>query len=212
MERPTKKQLEEGMNRGGLMTEPMTAAQQAPRGSGPKAAQGRKQTPAKRPKVQKGLAQRQVDPRDVAMREIQQASQQRGAMQAAKGVTAITVGLGAPDLMEAEKGEPPVGATKKEIADDQHVMMSEGELVVPANVVRYHGLGSYEAMRQEAHMGLQDMEDAGQIEYLGQEKTSKTNDGGLLEANTGLALGSGPTAASTQFAGLSSSPSTNIDI
>ena len=211
MERPTKKQLEEGMNRGGLMTEPMTAAQQAPRGSGPKAAQGRKQTPAKRPKVQKGLAQRQVDPRDVAMREIQQASQQRGAMQAAKGVTAITVGIGAkPDLMEAEKGEPPAGATKKEIADDQHVMMSEGELVVPANVVRYHGLGSYEAMRQEALMGLQDMEDAGQIEYVGKEKTSKTNDGGLLKAQSGLALGSGPAAASAQFAGLSSSPSTNI--
>ena len=38
-----------------------------------------------------------------------------------------------------------MGATK-EVADDQHVMMSEGELVVPANVVRYHGLGTYENM------------------------------------------------------------------
>jgi hypothetical protein len=48
------------------------------------------------------------------------------------------------------------------------------------------------------------MEDAGQIEYVGDEKTSKTNDGGLLTAQSGLALGSGPTAASAQFAGLAS--------
>ena len=149
-----------------------------------------------------------TDPRDVAMQEVQQAAQQKGTQmpmaQAAKGVTAITVGIGAkPNLMKAEKGEPPMGATKKEVADDQHVMMSEGELVVPANVVRYHGLGTYENMRQEALAGLEMMEDAGQIEYVGDEKTSKTNDGGLLKAQTGVTpLGTAPTAASAQFAGL----------
>jgi len=190
----------------GLAT-PTTDATSAPSGSGPKAAQGRKQT-KKVAKVQKGLARPIVDPRDEAMKEIQVASQKKGEvlpmMQAAKGVTAITVGIGAkPDLMKAEKGEPPIGATKKEVADDQHVMMSEGELVVPANVVRYHGLGTYEAMRKEALMGLESMEDAGQIEYVGDEKTSKTNDGGLLKAQTGVTpLGTAPTAASAQFAGL----------
>ena len=112
--------------------------------------------------------------------------------------------------MKAEKGEPPMGATKKEVADDQHVMMSEGELVVPANVVRYHGLGTYENMRQEALAGLEMMEDAGQIEYVGDEKTSKTNDGGLLTAQSGLALGSTPAAASAQFAGLSTTPTAGI--
>lgn len=190
----------------GLAT-PTTDATSAPSGSGPKAAQGRKQT-KKVAKVQKGLARPIVDPRDEAMKEIQLASQKKGEvlpmMQAAKGVTAITVGIGAkPDLMKAEKGEPPIGATKKEVADDQHVMMSEGELVVPANVVRYHGLGTYEAMRKEALMGLESMEDAGQIEYVGNEETSKTNDGGLLKAQTGVTpLGTAPTAASAQFAGL----------
>jgi Ni/Co efflux regulator RcnB len=85
-------------------------------------------------------------------------------------------------------------------------MMSEGELVVPANVVRYHGLGTYENMRQEALAGLEMMEDAGQIEYVGDEKTSKTNDGGLLKAQTGVTpLGTAPTAASAQFAGLAAS-------
>ena len=211
MQPPTREQLQSGMYKGGaLMAQqgvvPMTKAQEAPTGKGPKTAQGRKQT--KKPKVQRGLARPMVDPRDVAMQEVQQAAQPKGAvlpMTAAKGVTAITVGIGAkPDLMKAEKGEPPMGATKKEVADDQHVMMSEGELVVPANVVRYHGLGTYENMRQEALAGLEMMEDAGQIEYVGDEKTSKTNDGGLLKAQSGLALGSGPTAASAQFAGLAS--------
>ena len=163
--------------------------------------------------MQRGLARPMVDPRDVAMQEIQQASQQKGqVLPAAKGITAITVGIGAkPNLMKAEKGEPPMGATKKEVADDQHVMMSEGELVVPANVVRYHGLGTYENMRQEALAGLEMMEDAGQIEYVGDEKTSKTNDGGLLTAQSGLALGSTPAAASAQFAGLSTAPTAGIN-
>ena len=42
---------------------------------------------------------------------------------------------------------------KRRVADDQLVLLSEGELVVPANVVRYHGLGTYEGMRREALMG-----------------------------------------------------------
>ena len=214
MQPPTREQLQSGMYKGGaLMAQqgvvPMTKAQEAPTGKGPKTAQGRKQT--KKPKVQRGLARPMTDPRDIAMQEIQQASQQKGTQmpmaQAAKGVTAITVGIGSkPDLMKAEKGEPPMGATKKEVADDQHVMMSEGELVVPANVVRYHGLGTYENMRQEALAGLEMMEEAGQIEYVGDEKTSKTNDGGLLKAQAGVTpLGTAPTAASAQFAGLGTS-------
>ena len=225
MQPPTREQLQSGMYKGGaLMAQqgvvPMTKAQQDPTGGGPKVAKGRKQT--KKPKVQRGLARPVVDPRDEAMKEITQASQQKGAvlpttqpsvMQASKGVTAITVGIGAPkpDLMEAEKGEPPIGATKEEVADDQHVMMSQGELVVPANVVRYHGLGTYESMRKEALMGLEGMEEAGQIEYVGEEKTSKTNDGGLLKAQSGLALGSTPAAASAQFAGLSTAPTAGIN-
>ena len=219
MQPPTREQLQSGMYKGGaLMAQtgvmPMSKAQEDPTGGGPKVAKGRKQT-KKVAKVQRGLARPMIDPRDVAMQEVQQAAQQKGTQmpmaQAAKGVTAITVGIGAkPDLMKAEKGEPPMGATKKEVADDQHVMMSEGELVVPANVVRYHGLGTYENMRQEALAGLEMMEEAGQIEYVGDEKTSKTNDGGLLKAQSGLALGSTPAAASAQFAGLSTTPTAGI--
>ena len=198
----------------GLAT-PTTDATSAPSGNTTKTPSNIvKKKPAK-VKRQRGLARPVVDPRDEAMKEVAQASQQKGAVlptMASKGVTAITVGIGAkPNLMKAEKGEPPMGATKKEVADDQHVMMSEGELVVPANVVRYHGLGTYENMRQEALAGLEMMEDAGQIEYVGDEKTSKTNDGGLLTAQSGLALGSTPAAASAQFAGLSTAPTQGIN-
>ncbi len=198
----------------GLAT-PTTDATSAPSGNTKKTPSNIvKKKPAK-VKRQRGLARPVVDPRDEALKEIQVASQQKGAVlptMASKGVTAITVGIGAkPNLMKAEKGEPPMGATKKEVADDQHVMMSEGELVVPANVVRYHGLGTYENMRQEALAGLEMMEDAGQIEYVGDEKTSKTNDGGLLTAQSGLALGSTPAAASAQFAGLSTAPTAGIN-
>ena len=57
----------------------------------------------------------------------------------------------------------PPGATAEEVADDQLVLLSEGELVVPANVVRYHGLAQYEKMRKSALEGLTAMDQEGQL-------------------------------------------------
>ena len=57
----------------------------------------------------------------------------------------------------------PPGATAEEVADDQLVLLSEGELVVPANVVRFHGLSQYEKMRKTALQGLDEMQANGQI-------------------------------------------------
>ncbi len=57
----------------------------------------------------------------------------------------------------------PPGATAEEVADDQLVLLSEGELVVPANVVRYHGLAQYEKMRKSALDGLNVMDQEGQL-------------------------------------------------
>lgn len=111
---------------------------------------------------------------------------------------AVMIGLGAPtpSYEEAAEGNPPPGATKEEVADDQLVLLSEGELVVPANVVRYHGLGAYEGMRREALMGLQEMENSGQIEYVsgGKKKADPIDDdGGLVKAQAGTTLmGAGP--------------------
>jgi len=107
---------------------------------------------------------------------------------------AVMIGLGAPapaNFEKAAEGNPPPGATKSEVADDQLVLLSEGELVVPANVVRYHGLGTYEGMRREALMGLQGMEESGQIEYVsgGKKKADPIDDdGGLIKAQAGTTV------------------------
>ena len=77
------------------------------------------------------------------------------------------VGSVSPDMAkEAESlgiTVAPPGATAEEVADDQLVLLSEGELVVPANVVRYHGLSQYEKMRKSALDGLNVMDQEGQL-------------------------------------------------
>ena len=59
---------------------------------------------------------------------------------------------------EVLEGEPPFGALEEEVADDIPVMLSEGEYVVPADVVRYWGLKHLEDMRTQAKCGLMYME------------------------------------------------------
>jgi len=61
------------------------------------------------------------------------------------------------------KNDPPVGSTPSEVADDIPAMISEGEFVIPADVVRYVGLDKIRAMMQEAKHGLACMEDEGLI-------------------------------------------------
>ena len=59
--------------------------------------------------------------------------------------------------------EVPSGSLKEEVADDVPVMMSEGEFVFPADVVRYIGLETLMKMRQDAKQGLKMMEKMGQM-------------------------------------------------
>jgi len=47
----------------------------------------------------------------------------------------------------------PIGSTKEEVRDDIPAQLSEGEFVMPADVVRYHGLDKMMALRDEAKMG-----------------------------------------------------------
>ena len=66
----------------------------------------------------------------------------------------------------------PSGSLKEEVADDIPVMMSEGEFVFPADVVRYIGLETLMKMRQDAKQGLKMMEEMdrwvtqGKLPYL----------------------------------------------
>ena len=59
--------------------------------------------------------------------------------------------------------EVPSGSLAIEVRDDIPAQLSEGEYVVPADVVRYFGVRVFEEMRMEAKMGLQQMEQDGRI-------------------------------------------------
>ena len=64
---------------------------------------------------------------------------------------------------EVSGNDVPVGSTRKEVRDDVPAMLSEGEFVFPADVVRFIGLEELMRMRQEAKMGLKQMEAMGQM-------------------------------------------------
>ena len=57
----------------------------------------------------------------------------------------------------------PIGSLKEEVRDDVPAMLSEGEFVFPADVVRYYGLDTLMKMRQKAKQGLKVMEAMGQM-------------------------------------------------
>lgn len=59
--------------------------------------------------------------------------------------------------------EVPIGSMPEEVRDDIPAMLSEGEYVVPADVVRYYGVKFFEDLRTNAKMGLQDMAENGRI-------------------------------------------------
>jgi hypothetical protein len=55
----------------------------------------------------------------------------------------------------------PIGSTDAEVADDITAMISENEYVLPANVVKWHGLKHIMSMHDEAEMGFMMMQDMG---------------------------------------------------
>jgi len=57
----------------------------------------------------------------------------------------------------------PPGSTQEEVRDDIPAQLSEGEFVMPADVVRYHGLDKMMQLRQEAKIGLKIMDEMGQM-------------------------------------------------
>ena len=70
---------------------------------------------------------------------------------------------------EAETVDPisgndvPPGSLPEEVRDDIDAKLSEGEYVVPADVVRFFGVKYFEDLRMEAKMGLQQMDADGRI-------------------------------------------------
>tara|TARA_R110000824_G_scaffold79291_1_gene199826 strand:- start:3007 stop:4176 length:1170 start_codon:yes stop_codon:yes gene_type:complete len=61
------------------------------------------------------------------------------------------------------KNNPPVGSLPSEVADDVPAMISEGEFMLPADVVRYVGLDTIHGLMHQAKAGLKNMEEEGLI-------------------------------------------------
>lgn len=59
--------------------------------------------------------------------------------------------------------EIPLGSTAENVRDDIPAMLSEGEYVLPADVVKWHGLKHISGMMMEAKAGLMSLQAMGQI-------------------------------------------------
>ena len=59
--------------------------------------------------------------------------------------------------------EVPTGSLPEEVRDDIPAQLSEGEYVVPADVVRYFGVKFFEDIRSQAKQGFQQLEQGGRI-------------------------------------------------
>ena len=59
--------------------------------------------------------------------------------------------------------EVPLGSEPEEVRDDIDAKLSEGEYVVPADVVKYYGVKFFEDLRIQAKMGFSQMEANGRI-------------------------------------------------
>ena len=70
---------------------------------------------------------------------------------------------GSNDVDPVSGNEVPPGSLPEEVRDDIDARLSEGEYVVPADVVRYFGVKVFEDMRMEAKMGLAQMDKDGRI-------------------------------------------------
>lgn len=67
------------------------------------------------------------------------------------------------DVDPVSGNEVPPGSLAEEVRDDIPAQLSEGEYVVPADVVRYYGVKFFEDLRDEAKRGLAEMEANGRI-------------------------------------------------
>ncbi len=107
-----------------------------------------------------------------------------------------------PERIDPVSGnEIPLGATAENVRDDIPAQLSEGEYVVPADVVNYYGVKFFEDLRSEAKDGYQDMAATGRIggepiddqgafpfdlDELIVEGDSGYNAGGVVQANEGI--------------------------
>ena len=61
------------------------------------------------------------------------------------------------------ENEVPLGSNAEEVRDDVPAQLSDGEYVVPADVVRYFGVSFFEKLRDKAKKGIDQMAEDGRI-------------------------------------------------
>lgn len=77
----------------------------------------------------------------------------------------------------------PPGAMQEEVRDDIDAKLSEGEFVIPADVVRYIGLETLMKLRDKAKAGLKKMEEIGQMGNAEEVANPEAMHGGESEMN-----------------------------
>jgi hypothetical protein len=77
---------------------------------------------------------------------------------------------------EESGNDVPPGALEEEVRDDIPAQLSEGEFVLPADVVRYIGLENLMQLRQKAKEGLAQMDAMGQMGNSDEATMSDTSD------------------------------------
>tara|TARA_X000001382_G_scaffold40628_6_gene27214 strand:+ start:982 stop:2373 length:1392 start_codon:yes stop_codon:yes gene_type:complete len=113
----------------------------------------------------------------------------------------------------------PTGSMANEVRDDIPAMLSEGEYVVPADVLRYYGVNFFENLRNQAKNNLTQMERTGriggepltpeqaqrnmQIKPIGMPKPQGVNEGGVMQGfNTGSLASPFSTMSSSYYQNL----------
>jgi len=92
------------------------------------------------------------------------------------------------DVDPVSGNEVPPGSMASEVRDDIPAQLSEGEYVVPADVVQYYGVKFFEELRMDAKRGLADMESNGRIggEPMDMPRDMPMdgmNQGGMMQGN-----------------------------
>lgn len=105
------------------------------------------------------------------------------------------MGLMGPDMLietmyvgeDPESGNPiPVGSSAENVRDDIPALLSEGEYVLPADVVKWYGLKGILEIQNEAKMGLMSMAADDLIQHIDvdeepEEESDETPEGNEVE-------------------------------
>jgi hypothetical protein len=108
----------------------------------------------------------------------------------AHGGMPCSCGMGADYGCDGLMSDPlPIGSSPENVADDISAMISQGEYVLPANVVKWHGLKHIMSLQDEAEMGLMMMHDVGLMVEVGDETQEEPDSEGVDDAQVSAASG-----------------------